>query len=514
MISRKSELRDILGGLADIEEQVERLSDQLNRTQAEAAHVESVRQELRTAIYEASTAKVEASAALQSIAQRIERLTQEQPLIASEVAQLEREMAELRQRTAEGDRSLEELNRENAAREERVSGRQAHLAELSGQRREAQEKLTAARVRVGQLTEKRTAAYESIAGRERSLRSIEEAMRNARLDIEQCEERLAQAEALVVEATGQREEVQGAIAVCEERAQALRREREQLRAQMEGLAEQMKKTRQALEAAEESLHRHQMQATETKVRRDELVARVREELGLSLAERYEEYEHADQDWDAVEQEIAELRGKIDRLGNVNLDAIDELQELEERHTFLTTQRDDLTSSRRQLQDLIVRLDHEAGERFKKTFDEIRTQFRALFRKLFGGGRADVILEDPEQLLESGIEILAQPPGKELQSISLMSGGEKSMTAIALVMSMFRSRPAPFAILDEVDAALDEANNVRFNQIVQEFLEEAQFIIITHSRRTMSVGDQLYGITMQEPGVSTRVAVQFADAEVA
>jgi chromosome segregation protein len=148
------------------------------------------------------------------------------------------------------------------------------------------------------------------------------------------------------------------------------------------------------------------------------------------------------------------------------------------------------------------------------FGQISENFRALFRKLFGGGRADIILEDRENVLDCGIEIVAQPPGKELQAISLMSGGEKSMTAIALLMSIFKTRPAPFAILDEVDAALDEANNNRFNRIVEEFVSQAQFIIVTHSKRTMNIADRLYGITMQEPGVSTRVSVQLGQANVA
>ncbi|MBU0716862.1 MAG: AAA family ATPase, partial [Planctomycetes bacterium] len=198
----------------------------------------------------------------------------------------------------------------------------------------------------------------------------------------------------------------------------------------------------------------------------------------------------------------------------NLDAIDELKELEERHAFLTGQRDDLNESHRQLEQLIGRLNSESRERFREAFERIREHFRGMFRKLFGGGRADIVLEDPEDILECGIEIVAQPPGKELQAISLMSGGEKSLTAIALLMSIFRNRPAPFAFLDEVDAALDEANNDRFNRIVQEFVTESQFIIITHSKRTMNIADQLYGITMQEAGVSTRVGVQLAGADVA
>jgi chromosome segregation protein len=191
-----------------------------------------------------------------------------------------------------------------------------------------------------------------------------------------------------------------------------------------------------------------------------------------------------------------------------------LEELEERETFLTHQRDDLEDSRKQLDTLIQQLNVECEKRFGEAFVAIRDNFRELFRKLFGGGKADIILENPEEPLESGIEIMARPPGKELQSITLMSGGEKSMTAIALLMSIFRSRPSPFAILDEVDAALDEANNERFNGIIQEFLDRSQFIVITHSKRTMSIGDQMYGVTMQEPGVSTRVSVKFEakDAE--
>jgi chromosome segregation protein len=137
-------------------------------------------------------------------------------------------------------------------------------------------------------------------------------------------------------------------------------------------------------------------------------------------------------------------------------------------------------------------------------------FSALFKKLVGGGRAELTLMDPNDILECGIEIMARPPGKEPQSISLLSGGEKTMTAIALLLAVFESRPSPFVLLDEVDAALDEANNVRFNHVIQEFVKHSQFIVITHSKRTMSIADVLYGITMQEAGVSKRVSVRFED----
>ena len=218
------------------------------------------------------------------------------------------------------------------------------------------------------------------------------------------------------------------------------------------------------------------------------------------------------------------------LGNVNLDAIGEQDELEQRQQFLTGQVTDLTTSKKQLEELIDEINRESSIRFEQTFNAVREHFQGMFRKLFGGGRADIYLEteleekikvqtedgkasfemrkrtiDP---LEAGIEVIARPPGKQPVSISQLSGGEKAMTCIALLMSIFKSKPSPFCILDEVDAPLDEANNQRFGLIVQEFLEMSQFIIITHHKRTMQICDVLYGVTMQEQGVSKRVAVKF------
>ena len=201
----------------------------------------------------------------------------------------------------------------------------------------------------------------------------------------------------------------------------------------------------------------------------------------------------------AEEEIAELRRKLSRLGSVNLDAIQELNDLEIRSGTLRMQYDDLTAAQKSLQDIIARINTDSRRLFLETFTVVRTHFQELFRKLFGGGMADVVLEDETDVLESGIEMMARPPGKELRSISLMSGGEKTMTAVALLLAIFRSKPSPFCILDEVDAALDEANIGRFTGVLREFLDRSQFILITHSKRTMACADVLYGVTMQESG---------------
>ncbi|MCZ6806734.1 MAG: hypothetical protein O7F08_07260, partial [Deltaproteobacteria bacterium] len=514
LISRRSELREIETRMVETDDRIRVLADRITRTQAELAHIETVVQELQRAIYSSGTDKAETTAALQSIADTIHRLTSEQPLIAQEVALIEQQITEVFQKSEEGNRSLAVIERENEERQSRVASHQQAIDEIVDTRRAVQEDLTQVRVSAGQCTEKREAAVHRMQTVRRTIQELQEATAGARHDIEQCEARIADAEETIEQARQRWSTLSHRIEELETSCTALRHRREQLRQETENLSQTVKSARTRLETAEAALHETQTALAETKVRRDALVVRVTEELDIDLALEYERYEHEEQDWQAVESEIAELRGKMDRLGNVNLDAIKELDELQERHAFLTGQRDDLLESKRQLEQLIHKLNRESRDRFQENFEKIRENFRTLFRKLFGGGRADIVLEDPDNMLECGIEILAQPPGKELRTITLMSGGEKSLTAIALLMSIFKLRPAPFAILDEVDAALDEANNERFNLIIKEFVDKAQFLVITHSKWTMNMADRLYGITMQEPGVSTRVGVELTGVQVA
>ncbi|MGH9372984.1 MAG: hypothetical protein ACRD15_15790 [Vicinamibacterales bacterium] len=314
---------------------------------------------------------------------------------------------------------------------------------------------------------------------------------------------------------------------------------------VQALAADVEQLRETHAEIEHELNDLQVKLGELRVRLETLVQRTQDELELDLPAKYAEfsaprddgapgpgYQPAEMDWDAVAEEIKQLREKIHRLGNVNLDSLGELQELEQRQQFLSGQVTDLTSSKLQLEQLIDEINNESSVRFEQTFNAVREHFQGMFRKLFGGGKADIYLEteladvtqqqlgpDGQPLpgavntkkfdvLDAGIEIIARPPGKQPVNISQLSGGEKAMTCIALLMSIFKSKPSPFCILDEVDAPLDEANNQRFGLIVQEFLELSQFIVITHHKRTMQIADVLYGVTMQEQGVSKRVAVKF------
>ncbi|MAT16758.1 MAG: chromosome segregation protein SMC, partial [Planctomyces sp.] len=212
----------------------------------------------------------------------------------------------------------------------------------------------------------------------------------------------------------------------------------------------------------------------------------------------------------IEARVSKLRQRLKSMGSINTESLEQLDSLETRFAHLSMQLEDLSQAKHALEDIIRRINSESRRMFIETYDSIRENFQDLFRKLFGGGNGDIILEDPDDPLECGIEIVARPPGKELRSISLLSGGEKTMTAVALLMAIFRSKPSPFCILDEVDAALDEANIGRFINVVKEFQSETQFIMITHRKPSMTVTDRLFGVTMEESGVSKRLTVQFED----
>ena len=205
--------------------------------------------------------------------------------------------------------------------------------------------------------------------------------------------------------------------------------------------------------------------------------------------------------------VLDIRAKVERLGAVNILAIDQFDDLESRHTFLTAQRKDLVDSIAATNDAIRKIDKTTRERFQEAFTIINENFEGTFATLFGGGKAGLVLLDESDALESGIDIIASPPGKRLQSIQLLSGGEKALTAMALMFAIFKYRPSPFCLLDEIDAPLDDANIGRFVEMLQGMQEHTQFILITHNRKTMEIADRLYGVTMEEPGVSKLISVQ-------
>ncbi|MEP0843149.1 MAG: hypothetical protein HRF43_10615, partial [Phycisphaerae bacterium] len=516
LISRKSELREIDAQLREVDERIGVMTERLERTSADMAELEAEQQRLRDAIYEARNQEAENNAADRANAAQIGRLSDEQPIVAAELQSIEVQLADAAERSARLAQAAAALEQERTAREVRIRELDEQATAANQRRAQLNERITEAKVAVGQLAGRRGMLADQLRGLRESQQASDDALRGSALEADDAAARIRQAERTILTAESRLAERYADKERLDRDILAYQHRRELMRYELEQTAARVKADRGALAGVEEQLHARQMESQSTRIHTEELVARVREELGIHLADVYATYSHEEQDWAALEAQIEELREKIRRLGNVNLDAIAEQEELEKRSEFLVAQRDDLRSSRRQLGELIDQLNQECRQRFSETFETVRANFQELFRKLFGGGKADVLMELPPEgqaldVLEAGIEIQARPPGKELQSITLMSGGEKTMTAIALLLAIFRSRPSPFAVMDEVDAALDEANNERFNRIVLEFLDQSQFLIITHSKRTMTIADVLYGVTMQEAGVSKRVSVKFDGA---
>jgi chromosome segregation protein len=512
LISRKSRLNQLQVSITNITSEIDELESRIERNNQANAHLEKLCKDLRTSVYEANTEKMQISSKLSMIEQNIKRLREEEPLLNSEIDLLAEQIAQSVQKEYDSKQKLQELEAVNDQRTTQIELLEAKYLDQKQNKQMLENNLTDLKVALGQIAEQSKASKQILDSLQKQMQENRTATHTAKEEIRNCieQERATQRDILNCEAAVS--DLFLEKDKSQEDSRLLQEEIEKLLAQRKEAEEQLRLRRSEKEQSEEVINALRVELGQLQVKQQDLVERVREQLQIDLAEAYKNYTQQDVDWEQIKQEIGELRTKIERLGNVNVDAIDEQESLVQRHEFLSEQVQDLNSSRAQLQQLINRLNKKSREKFQETFEQIRIHFQEIFRKLFGGGKADIVLEDAEDILEAGIEVIAKPPGKETRSISLLSGGEKSMTALALLFAVFKTKPSPFCFLDEVDAALDEANNERFNMLLREFQKDSQFIVITHAKRTMSIADVLFGITMQIRGVSKKISVRFGEYE--
>jgi len=239
---------------------------------------------------------------------------------------------------------------------------------------------------------------------------------------------------------------------------------------------------------------------------DQIAAQPKQERRDPTEEELAEMDTTD--WSSIEEEVTELKGRISNMGPVNLDAISEYTDLKERHDFLKSQSEDLWNSKNKLVETIDEINETSQTLFRDTFEQVRKNFAFTYGKISGGGESDLLLVDSEDPLESGIDIIARPPGTRLKSVTLLSGGQRTMAAVALLFAIYMVKPSPFCVLDEIDAALDDANIGRFCETLHGFTDKSQFLIITHNKRTISNADTVFGVTMPEKGVSTLLSMRF------
>jgi chromosome segregation protein len=542
ILSRKSELRELREKTVVLDRRIEDAETALAGIRGKINDLESQTARLQEEIQISTEQEADLRTRLGQHHQRQEGLTEEVTLSRSEIGALERDIAKLDQAWRQAKTQADEADQRVQSLQTRLEGAEREIRESDSVRQEQQQSLTAGKVALAQIEERLSALHSRQRQLETDLNQRQQEKREGEERLAGVRNRLQESQQTMLRASADLAQWYLKKESAERRVTDLTREREAKRQERQQLNERSQTARSEWQAQQEQAHARELVVNDMKHNRDSLADRLREDYQIELAQLFQESRRAETEdggskfedrniepesnsFDpqssildsrasldplVVNEEIAELRRKLARMGSVNLDSLQELSELENRATHLQTQSDDLTAAKKSLEEIINTINQDSRRLFNETFESIRTHFQELFRKLFGGGMADVLLEDEADVLESGIEIIARPPGKELRSISLMSGGEKTLTAVALLLAIFRSKPSPFCILDEVDAALDEANIGRFTAVLREFLDRSQFILITHSKKTMAAADVLYGITMQESGVSKRVSVRFED----
>ncbi len=455
--------------------------------------------------------------------------------LRSEKNALERQVAVADERVAQLEREVQTTRDQLAKEQTKLAVFEAAQKETTLREEELSEKLNELRLAIAtdrQRQENLIARREPMRARDAELVEL---ITVRKADIEMYEQKLAaqtqesrESEALIKNHTAERENAEAnAVKIAEQRSTRV--------AAISARETELRSLRNSLGELQDRRGQQQVRESQLQMKIDNLVEHVSRSYHLDLrafapdlaafektlnaqikrSEKLEGEASFDQLRTGsaapvssdVEKLIEDLTRQLDNMGPVNLDAVHEYDELEERHKFLEEQNNDLTNSRRELLDVIAQINSTTRKLFSETFAQVRTNFREMFRELFGGGRADLSLLDENDPLNCGIEISAKPPGKQLQSISLLSGGERSMVAVALLFAIYMVRPSPFCILDEVDAAMDEGNINRFIRVLDRFVEQSQFVIITHNKRTIAKAGVLYGVTMEERGVSRLVGMK-------
>ncbi len=535
ILGRKNQIEELSKQLDTLHEQVNDASRQKGALQSEQTELQASLQQAQTELRAQEVAIATHEGEFKALETSQRDLLRRIDTVVYEIQSLAAQEQEGNQKRAALAAQVAELEGREQACQSAVTGFTTQLEQLRQHRDAATAAVSDAKIQVA-TEEQLCSSFRGQQGPlQQRIRELGQLIEQRKGEISSCVQRKEQAESEIAESRGQIER--------------LNHEREQVSTQTAALLEQKSAQESEIATREEGLREQRRRLTELQSQRGALEVelaqktmsvqnlreRIQQKYQVNLDDVRSEcitITYADEgapkvqtltpeemaaaggatDWNAVAEQVVAQQKRLDEMGPVNLVAIEEYEETEQRYNFLTKQNDDLVSAKAQLLDVINRINTQTTQMFRDTFEKIRENFRVMFTEIFGGGKADLILADEGDLLESGIEIMARPPGKQLQTISLLSGGEQTMTAVALLFAIYQVKPSPFCVLDELDAPLDESNINRFIRILQRFLSHSQFVIITHNKRTIGMADVLYGVTMQEHGVSRIVSVKFHKAE--
>lgn len=511
LLSRKRQLDQLFSEIEESERQIAKLKQGISRLREEQENASRKLEELRHNGDEKRLEEQRVSGDLKQLEQELRHVQEQVDGAGAERSGFESEVRALEESRKQAAAELGRLEKEEKEAHEAIRNAESARKANESAKEELQSKLTGMKVTEGKL--------------DQEIFSLEEQVRRMRQDAGSQDKELRQSRSLLItiekdleentkEAVKQKEDLNSYRLKKEETAAKLdlaRADRAALTRKLELAEGETKDQRQALKSVDDKLRSTEVAVGRLDVELDNILRKLSDDYELSYELAKQRYA-VPEDVPAAQMEVQRLKRSISALGEVNLGAIEEYQRVHERFTFLSGQKDDLVEAKTTLYHVIREMEEEMSKRFKMTFDAIRREFGTVFTKLFGGGRADLMLLDPEHMLDTGIDIVAQPPGKKLQNLQLLSGGERALTAMALLFAILQVKPVPFCVLDEVEAALDEANVVRFAQYLREFSEQTQFIVVTHRKGTMEEADVLYGVTMEEGGVSKLVSVKLEDEE--
>ncbi|MDP8998619.1 MAG: chromosome segregation protein SMC [Myxococcota bacterium] len=513
MLESKREARELAKEIDRLESVVTHRLDALQLSRAEIAQTGAALDRARHEAHARELALVTAEKDLQKTEERVEGVVARLSALAVEEVELDRAMHEARVERDEAALMLSEARARVEIAEGELRDADAALAEADHRLDVQRQAVTSCKVTVAATREKLAGARGAASRLARSAAELEERARRLEDElIANAGDRAETASQLLTH----KEQLHVALDRARDAQDELARSRaefERLRGALLEREAALKDLRTRFNAVREQLQAHEMALRERQLALEHLLGAVGDKFrGLDLPRIIGDYHLRPPPDEVTRARIDELVRLIERMGSVNLDAMREHEESQQRYAFYTTQKADLEKALADLTRAIQHMNRESRRLFQETFDAVNARFREIFPRMFRGGRAELRMTSPEDLLETGIDIIAQPPGKKLSSIELMSGGEKALTAVSLIFAIFQIKPSPFCILDEVDAPLDEANVARYNEMVRSMTDRSQFILITHSKRTMQLADVLYGVTMAEPGVSKIVSVKINDTQ--
>ncbi len=513
-LSMKRELREVLRQLEELERALREQEMKVLTLGRELKDLTSLLERLEAEKREAEHQSMTSRHLLQQLDSEMARVSERVDILQSELQRLAAERAEQESIIAARQTEAAQLDEVRASLETKMAAAQESLAALRQRREEAAQNSSQRAARVAALEERHRSAAAVLARIDSMFAEMNERVHALTSQIEASAAEKVQREAENLQLEQQAADFEAERNAGQARESLLQSEKDQVRARLAEIDEMLRNARQLLDQARD--RRGELQAAAAKLEADGMYMAntCLNELGIEREALLADTSLTPVTGDelaACDQSYREMRSKLDAMGPVNMLALEEYRESAERHDFLDGQRNDLIASIENTTATIREIDEVSREKFQEAFTKINENFQTTFKKLFGGGHALMKLTDEENSAESGIDVVASPPGKRLQNVLLLSGGEKALTALALLVGIFQYTPSPFCILDEVDAPLDEANIGRFTELVREMSIKTQFVLITHSKKTMSIAPVLYGVTMQEPGVSKLVSVKFGAA---